>query len=57
MIAVTRQEHSQKQNLLNSIAEHKASVTLSFPSILKNGTSWMLQLEIYHPFPDSKSSF
>ena len=47
MAAVTVQELSQSRNLLNSIAEQKASVTLSFPSVLKNGTSWMLKSEIY----------
>ena len=46
-----------KAELLNSIAEQKASVTLSFPSVLKNGTSWMLKSETYHLFPDSKNSF
>ena len=57
MIAVTILELSQSRNLLNSIAEQKASVTLSFHSVLKNGTSWMLNSEIYHPLPDSKNCF
>ena len=55
MTAVTIQELSQSWNLLNSILEQKASLTLSLHSILKNGTSWMLKSEIYHPFPDSKN--
>ena len=32
-------------------------VILSFPSVLKNGTSWMIKSEIYHPFLDSKNCF
>ena len=44
-----------KVNLFNSIPEQKASVTLSFPSVLKNGTSWMIKSEIYHPFLIQKS--
>ena len=56
MTAVTIQELSQSRKLLNSIAKQKAS-TLSFPSGLKNGTSWMLKSQTYHPFPDSKISF
>ena len=46
-----------KSNLLNAMVEQKASATLSFPSVLKNGTSWMLNSEIYHPFTDSKNCF
>ena len=57
MAAVAIQEVSQSRNLLNSIPEQKASVTLSFPSVLKNGASWMLKSEIYHLFPDSKNHF
>ena len=34
MTAVTIQELSQSRNLLNSIAEQKASLTLSFLSVL-----------------------
>ena len=55
MTVVTIQGLSQSWNLLNSIPKQKASVTLSFPSVLKNGTSWMLKSEIYYPFPDSKN--
>ena len=44
-----------KSDLINAIAEQKASATLPFASVLKNGTSWMLNSEIYHPFPDSKN--
>ena len=55
MTAVTTQKLSQSRNLLNSIAEQKVSVKLSFPSVLKNGASWMLKSEVYHPFPDSKN--
>ena len=51
MTAITLQEFSQSQNLLNSIGKQKASVPFSFPVVLKNG-SWMLKSEIYHPFPD-----
>ena len=57
MTAVTIQELSQSQNFLNSIPEQKASGTVSFPSVLKNGTSWMIKSEIYHPSPDSKNRF
>ena len=57
MTAVTTQKLSQSRNLLNSIAEQKVSVKLSFPSVLKNGASWMLKSEVYHPFPDSKKCF
>ena len=57
MTVVTNQELSQSRNLINSIAEQKASVTLFFSSVLKNGISWMLKEEIYHPFPDLKSHF
>ena len=39
IIAVAIQELSQSRNLLNCVSEQKASVTLSFPSVLKNGTS------------------
>ena len=42
MTAVTIQELCQIWNLLNSIEEQEASVTISFPSVLKNGTSCML---------------
>ena len=35
MIAATIQELNQIQNSLNSITEQKASVTLSFPFVLK----------------------
>ena len=55
MTAVTIQEFSQSWNLLNSIAGQK-SLTLSFLSILKDGTSWILKSEIYRLFPDSKKS-
>ena len=54
---VTIQELSQSWILLNSISKQKVSVTLSFPSVLKNGRSWMLKPEMYHPFPDSKIDF
>ena len=54
---VTIQELSQSRILLNSISEQKVSVTLSFPSVLKNGRSWMLKPEMYDPFPDSKIGF
>ena len=57
MTAIAIQGLSQSRNLLNSVGEQKATVTLSFPFILKNGTSWMLISEIYHPFPDSRESF
>ena len=53
MIAVTIQELSQSRKLLNSIPKQKASARLSFPFVLKNGTSWLLKSEIYHPFQDS----
>ena len=53
MIAVTIQELSQSRNLLSSIPKQKASVTLSFPFVLKNRTSSLLKSEIYHPLPDS----
>ena len=46
MTAVIIQELSQSRNLSNSIPEQKASVTLSFPSVLKKETSWMLKSEI-----------
>ena len=46
MAAVIIQELSQSQNLTNSIPEQKASVTLSFPSVSKKETSWMLKSEI-----------
>ena len=52
MTAVTIQELSQIRNLLNSIAKQKASATLSFPSVLKNGTSSMIRSEVFLPFPD-----
>ena len=39
MKVTTIQELSQRRNLLNSIAEQKASETLSFPSVLNNGTN------------------
>ena len=47
---------AQSKSELNSILyqNKKASLTLSFLSVSKNGTSWMLKSEIYHPFPDSK---
>ena len=57
MTAVTIQELSQYQNFLNSIPEQKASGTVSFPSVLNNGTSWMIKSEICHPSPDSKNRF
>ena len=41
-------------NTLYSDILNKTSVTLSFPSVLKNETYWILKSEIYHPFPDSK---
>ena len=40
--AVTLQQLSRNQNLLNSIAEQEAPVTLYFPSVLKSGTRWLL---------------
>ena len=39
---------TQSRSLLNSIAEQKASVILSFPPLLKNGTIWMRKSEIYY---------
>ena len=39
MVAVKIQELSHSRSLLGSIAEQKAPVTLSFLSLLKNGTS------------------
>ena len=42
---------------LNSTAKQKHSVTLSFPSVLKNGTSQILKSEIYHRFLNSKKRF
>ena len=57
MTAVTIQELSQSQNFLKLIPEQKASGTVSFPSVLKNGTSWMIKSEICHPSPDSKNRF
>ena len=54
MTAVTIQELSKSRNLLNSIPEQKASVTLSSPSVLKYETSWIIKSEIYHLPPDSK---
>ena len=57
MTAVTIQELSQHQNFLNSIIEQKASGTVSFPSVLNNGTSWMIKSEICHLSPDSKNRF
>ena len=57
MRAVTIEELSQIRKLLNSIPNQKASVILSFPSILKNGQTWTLKLEIYHAFTDSKNHF
>ena len=56
MTAVTIQELSQSQNVFNSILEQRPSLTTSFFSVLKNGTSWMLKSEIYHLFSDSKKS-
>ena len=35
----------------------KTSGTVSFPSVLNNGTSWMIKSEICHPSPDSKNRF
>ena len=55
--ATISQEISQNRNLLNSIPEQKASIAFSFPPALKNGTSWILKSEIYHPFPDSSNHF
>ena len=57
MIGGTIQKLSQSQNLLNFIAKQKASLTLSFPSVLNNKTSWMLISENYHLFLDSKNCF
>ena len=58
MTALTIQESSVTVwNLLNSLAEQKASVTHSFLSVLNNGTSWILRSKIYHPFPDLKFWF
>ena len=51
------QKVSQSQNLLNSLPKEEASVTISFSSVLKNGTSSMLKSEIYHPFAYLKNSF
>ena len=47
----------RKANLSNSLPEQEASATLSFPSVLKNGTSWMIKSEIYHPFLIQKIVF
>ena len=57
MTGVTIQKLSQSQNLFNSTAKQKASETLSFPSVLKNKTSWMLKSDTYHLFLDSKNCF
>ena len=57
MTAVATEKLSQSRNLLNSLLEQKASVTISFSSVLNNSTSWTLRSEIYYPFPDSKNSF
>ena len=57
MTGGTIQKLSQSQNLLNFIAKQKASLKLSFPSVLKNKTSWMLKSETYHLFLDSKNCF
>ena len=50
MTTVPIQEVSQSRNLLSPISEQKATVALSFLSILKNGTNWMLKSEIYLQF-------
>ena len=57
MAVVTIPKLSQSRNLLSSIEGQKASVTLFLLSLLKNERSWMLKLEIYHLFPDSKNCF
>ena len=57
MTGGTIQKLSQSQNLLNFISKQKASLKLSFPSVLKNKTSWMLKSETYHLFLDSKNCF
>ena len=43
MATVTIQELSQSKNLLDYIPKQKASITLYFPPVLKNGTIWMLK--------------
>ena len=48
--AVTIQELCQIRNLLSSIPEKKASITVFFLSVLKNGISRMIKSEIFHPF-------
>ena len=57
MVAVKIQELSHSRSLLGSIAEQNTPVTLSFFSLLKNGTNWMLKSEIYHLLLDSKNHF
>ena len=52
----TVQETNQIWNLANSLAELKVSVTLSFPTALRNGTSKIRKSKIYHPFLLSKKA-
>ena len=56
-MTITIQKLSRSRNLVSFATEQKALVPLSFPSVLKNGTSWMIKSEIYHPFLDSKNCF
>ena len=55
-------------NCYNTRTQSKSELTLFYtstksfsntfsPSVLKNGTSWMLKSEIYRSFPDSKNRF
>ena len=55
-------------NCYNTKTQLKSELTLFYtstkrfsntfsPSVLKNGTSWMLKSEIYRSFPDSKNRF
>ena len=46
-----------KSELNQFFTRTKSFSDIFFPSVLNNGTSWMLKSEIYHPFLDSKSNF
>ena len=45
----TAQETNQSWNLANSLPELKVLVILSFPTVLRNGTSQIRKSKIYHP--------